>query len=114
MPEDRRGLRFLLDAGAEIAPEDSPNASVAARVTELSLRGCYFKLASPFPVETRVLVKIFHEGQYFEAKGHVVHVQPATGMGVAFREIKPHCKSALQKWILSALHHPTTEEAPAW
>jgi hypothetical protein len=39
MPEDRRGLRFLLDAGAEIAPVD-PNATVAARATELSLRGC--------------------------------------------------------------------------
>jgi len=116
MPEDRRGLRFLLDAGAEIAPEDSPNATVAARATELSLRGCHFKLASPFPVETRVLVKIFHDGQYFEAKGTVVHVTPASGMGVAFREIKPHCKNSLQKWILSALHNHNTEEkeAAAW
>jgi c-di-GMP-binding flagellar brake protein YcgR len=113
MPEDRRGLRFLLDAGAEIAPEDL-NAAVAARATELSLRGCYFKLASPIPVETRVLVKIFHDGQYFEAKSNVVHVQPASGMGVAFREIKPHCKSSLQKWIFSALHDHNTEEASAW
>jgi hypothetical protein len=114
MPEDRRGLRFFLDAGAEIAPENSPNATVAARATELSLRGCYFKLASPFPVDTRVLVKIFHDGQYFEAKGHVVHVQPASGMGVAFREIKPQCKSSLQKWILSALQNHSAEEASAW
>jgi hypothetical protein len=114
MPEDRRGLRFSLDAAAEIAPEDSPNATVAARATELSLRGCYFKLASPFPVETRVLVKIFHDNQYFEAKGNVVHVTPVSGMGVAFREIKPHCKNSLQKWILSGLHNRDTEEASAW
>jgi hypothetical protein len=79
-----------------------------------SLRGCYFKLASPFPVETRALVKIFHDDQYFEAKSNVVHVQPASGMGVAFREIKPHCKSSLQKWILSALHDHNTEEASDW
>ena len=114
MPEDRRGFRFLLDAGAEIAPEDSPNATVAARATELSLRGCYFKLGSPFPIETRVLVKIFHEGQYFEAKASVVNVQAASGMGVAFREMKPLSKGTLQKWILAALHNPATEEASAW
>ena len=114
MPEDRRGLRFSLDAGAQIAPEDSPNATVATRATELSLRGCYFKLASPFPVETRVLVKIFHDNQYFEAKGSVVHVTPASGMCVDFREMKPHCKNSLQKWILSPLHNHNTEEASAW
>jgi hypothetical protein len=49
------------------------------------------------------LVKIFHEGAYFEAKGTVLYIRAASGMGVAFRDIKPYCHAILQKWILSAL-----------
>jgi hypothetical protein len=104
----RRGFRFLFDATAEIAPEDSPNATVVARATELSLHGCYIQTPAPFTVETLVLVKIFHANEYFEAKGTVTYVKPASGMGVAFRDIKPYCQSTLKAWILSALRKQTS------
>jgi hypothetical protein len=102
---DRRGFRFLFDATAEIAPVDSPSATVVARATELSLRGCCIQTPAPFAVKTLVLVKIFHKGEYFEAKGAVIYVKAASGMGVAFQEIKPYCQSTLQDWILSALRN---------
>jgi hypothetical protein len=110
MNQDRRGFRFLFNAAAEIAPEGSPNATVAARATELSLHGCHLQISAPFAPETLVLVKIFHAGAYFEAKGTVIYVTPASGMGVAFRDIKPYCLGSLQKWILLALHQQTSED----
>jgi PilZ domain len=108
--QDRRGFRILFNAAAEIAPESSPSASVAVRATELSLRGCYLETPAPFGAETPVLVKIFNAGEYFEAKGTVINVKPALGMGLAFREVKPHCRAILQKWILAALHNQSKAE----
>jgi PilZ domain-containing protein len=100
---DRRGFRFLFNATAEIAPVDSPSATVVARATELSIRGCCIQTPAPFALKTPVLVKIFHKGKYFEAKGTVIYVKAASGMGVAFRDIKPYCQSTLQEWIISSL-----------
>jgi PilZ domain len=100
MKQERRGLRFSFDARAEVAPEESPSKTVVARVTELSLNGCFIQTAEPFTVNALILVKVFQEGVYFEGKARVAHVQAMSGMGVSFRELKPHCQSVLQKWIL--------------
>ncbi|HME12608.1 MAG TPA: PilZ domain-containing protein [Candidatus Acidoferrum sp.] len=110
MDRQRRGFRFSLDAAAEMAPEGSPNATVRARVTELSLLGCYLQTPSPFPEQTHVLVKIFHCAEYFEAHASVIYVKAAAGMGVEFREMNPHCRGILQKWILAELHGQTKSE----
>lgn len=105
MNQDRRGFRFFLNASGEIAPENSPNATVAVRATELSLHGCYVETPAPFAQETPVLVKIFHADEYFEAKGTVAYVKPAKGMGLTFRDVNPYCRAILQKWILATLHN---------
>lgn len=103
MDTDRRSFRFLFNATAEIAPEASPSTAILACATELSQRGCCIQTAAPFAVETPVLVKIFHKGKYFEAKGTVIYVKGASGMGVVFRDIKPYCQRTLQEWTFSAL-----------
>ena len=101
--QQRREFRSSFDATAEVAPEASPSETVVARVTELSLNGCYIQTPAPFAVDAMVLVKIFHANAYFEAKARVLYVKAASGMGVSFREVKPHCQSVLQKWILLAM-----------
>jgi hypothetical protein len=105
MHPDRRGFRFSLSAAAEVAPEGSPSATVAVRVTEISLHGCYLETLSPFAELSPVFVKIFYENEYFESRGTVIYVKPAEGMGLEFRELKPHCRIVLQKWILAALQN---------
>jgi hypothetical protein len=102
MNPDRRGFRFAFNANAEVAPEGSPSATVSVRATEISLHGCY--------LESPVFVKIFYADEYFEAKGTVVYVKPAEGMGVEFRDLKPHCRLVLQKWILAALRKQSKPE----
>jgi hypothetical protein len=107
MNQDRRGFRFLFDASAEIAQENSPSATVSVRATEISLHGCYLETPAPFPELTPVFVKIFYEHEYFEAKGTVIYVKPALGMGITFRDMKAPCRIVLQKWILAALRSPS-------
>jgi hypothetical protein len=110
MHADRRGFRFVVNAAAEIAPENSPSATVSVRATEISLHGCYLETLSPFAELSPVFVKIFYENEYFEAKGTVIYVKPAQGMGLEFRELKPHCRVVLQKWILAALRNQSKAE----
>lgn len=100
--KDRRGMRFTFSAGAEIAPESAPNAFVPARVTELSLRGCFLETSASFEMLSPVLIKIYNSGENFEAEASVLYVKPS-GTGVLFREIKPQYRDVLQKWVLSAL-----------
>jgi hypothetical protein len=107
-----RGLRFAFSGGAEIAPESSPTAFVPARVTELSLRGCFLETSASFEMQRPVLLKIYDSGEYFEAQALVLYVKPS-GMGLVFREIKPHFRVVLQKWVLTALdNQPDVRQAP--
>jgi hypothetical protein len=100
--KERRGLRFAFSASAEIAPASSPTAFVPARVTELSFRGCFLETSAAFVLQRPVLVKIIHSGEFFEAEASVLYVN-SSGTGLVFREIKPHFRAVLQKWILAAL-----------
>jgi PilZ domain-containing protein len=106
MDKERRGLRFVFSADAEIAPQSAPSAFVRARVKELSLRGCFLETPASFEMQRPVLVKIYSSGEYFEAEASVLHVQPS-GVGLLFREIKPHFRAVLQNWILAALDKQT-------
>lgn len=102
MDQEHRGLRFPFSASAEIAPESSPTAIVPARVTELSLRGCFLETSAAFEMKRPVLVKIHNSGEYFEAAASVLYVKPS-GVGLVYREVKPHFRAVLQRWILAAL-----------
>lgn len=102
MDQERRGLRFAFSVSAELAPVSSPTATVPARVTELSLRGCLLETSASFEMQRPVLLKIYDSGEYFEAEASVLYSTPS-GMGLLFREIKPHFRAVLQRWILAAL-----------
>jgi hypothetical protein len=96
-------LKIPFVADAEIAPESSPGATISARVREISLQGCYLETPAPYNLQTLVLVKIFAPGKYFEAKAKVISVNPASGMGVMFRETKPNFRAVLQHWLLNGI-----------
>jgi len=100
--QEHRGLRFAFSASAEIASESPPAAFAPARVTELSLRGCFLETSASFELQQPVLLKIHHSDEYFEAEAAVLYVQPS-GIGLVFHEIKPHFRAVLQNWVLAAL-----------
>ena len=101
--ERRRTLRFPFEASAEVCSEENAAAKMPARVTELSLHGCFFQMSNPFPERTAVLLKIFVEGSFFETQATVVYVKPNVGVGVAFNDLKPYFVDVLKKWLLEAM-----------
>jgi hypothetical protein len=100
--ERRRTLRFPFEAPAEVSEETS-KSRMPARVTEISLNGCFLQVGSPFPQGTSIFVRIFVEGSFFEAHATVVYSQPNIGMGIAFRDLKPAFSAVLKKWLLTAM-----------
>jgi hypothetical protein len=87
---------------AEVSREKT-DARLPARVTEIGPNGCYLQMGAPFEVGTSIFVRIFVEGSFFETHATVVYSQPNTGMGVAFRELKPYFVEVLRKWLLDAM-----------
>ena len=98
--ERRRTVRYRFDAPAEVSDE---RGTLAVRVSEISLNGCYLQSVSPFPAGTPLLVKVFADGDFFEAHATVAYSQPSKGMGVAFHGLKPYFVAVLKKWLLAAM-----------
>jgi hypothetical protein len=101
-PDRRRTLRFPFEAVAEVSREKT-DARLPTRVTEIGPNGCYLQMGAPFEVGTPIFVRIFVEGSFFETHATVVYSQPNTGMGVAFRDLKPYFVEVLRKWLLDAM-----------
>jgi hypothetical protein len=101
--ERRRTPRYPFTATVEVL-EKGAQAGVNARVTELSLYGCYVEMPDPRPKGTQVLLKVYAEGRYLESYGSVLYAQPSQGMGVGFQNVNPHYLTVLKQWLLEAAH----------
>jgi hypothetical protein len=100
--QDRRKTpRYPFNAYAEIVKESGVH--VTARVTELSLHGCFLKKSNPLPEGTSFLIKIFTQTEFFEARGTVVYSQAEQGMGIMFHDIRPAFVMVLRRWLLDAM-----------
>jgi len=80
----------------------SSGASIAARVSELSLYGCYIDMANPLPEGTAIIVKISSGGRHLQAPGTVVYCAPNLGVGVAFHNVNLASVIVLKEWLLVA------------
>lgn len=101
--ERRRTPRFPFVATAEII-EKGAQAGIAARVTELSLYGCYVEMPNPLAKGTQATLKLYSEGRYFESQGLVLYSQADSGFGVGFQNVNPHYLTVLKQWLIEAAH----------
>jgi hypothetical protein len=99
--QQRRTPRYPFVAPAAILPE--AGAPIGGNVKELSLYGCFLDAATTLTARSRVLVKIFMPGEYFEANATVAYANPALGLGLVFRDVKPHFLTVLRKWLITAM-----------
>jgi hypothetical protein len=99
--ERRRTPRYPFSATAEVIEKGSPTG-IPARVTELSLYGCYMEMASPLAKGLVALFKVYSEGRHFESQGTVLYSQEGQGMGVGFQNVNPHYLSVLRRWLIEA------------
>jgi hypothetical protein len=94
--------RYPFVAPAEVIDEGA-GAKMTAQVKELSLYGCYLDSASPLPTRTKVIVKIYAPEEFFEAGATVIYANQTLGMGLVFRDVKPHYQCTLRKWLNVAM-----------
>lgn len=98
---DRRaGERHTFTASAEVAELHS-GARFSTRTTDLGHGGCFVDTIVPFPVGSKVHVKVHQAGNEFETTGAVVYSQAGLGMGVAFDALDRERRMALDSWIRS-------------
>jgi PilZ domain len=105
--ERRRVPRFPFVASAEVV-ENNSTARMNARVSELSLYGCYVDTINPLPKGASVFIKIFTDADFIEAQGMVAYVHPNLGMGIAFFNVNPSFLPILQAWLMRAMREMNT------
>ena len=100
---DRRSaVRHAFIAHAELVDEGR-TTRLKARVSDLSLTGCYLDMLHPLPVGTNIVLSITDSVGVFEAKAKIVYSVPALGAGVAFVDPSPDLLARIER----SLSHTT-------
>ncbi len=103
MEQDRRRTpRYPFNASIEMR-EGASQDKRTARVTGLSLNGCYVSTESPYAEGTSLTVKVFTEAEFYEGQASVIYIRENLGMGLMFTETRPYYLMVLRKWLLSAM-----------
>lgn len=103
MEEERRRTPRYPFAGAVEMRQGTSEDKITAKVTQLSMNGCYVETVNPYPVGTPLGVKVFTPTEFFEGQASVIYVEENIGMGLMFRETKPYYLMVLRKWLLAAM-----------
>lgn len=97
--DDRRGgARYAFTATAEVVDMHS-RTRMNTRISDLSMEGCYVDTNAPFPVRTKVRIRVSASKKTFETLGVVVYSLPNMGMGISFSRPEPQQHDILKKWI---------------
>jgi hypothetical protein len=95
-PDRRSAPRHAYIAHAELTDEGR-STRLKARVSDLSLTGCYLDMIHPLPVGTNIVIRITDDSGTFEAKGKVVYAVPALGAGVTFVDPSPDLLARIER-----------------
>ena len=96
--ERRSAPRHAMVLAAEVI-ELPRGAKLSARTADISRTGCYIDTLNPIPPASRVLVRITHNEETFEAEAHVVYVSYGLGTGVAFITCEGDQVARLDRWL---------------
>jgi hypothetical protein len=118
LAEEQRGApRYKCDGSAEFRTEGF-EVRTWARVTDLSLSGCYVEMPATSPVNTPVSLMIEVNGLRVHSKGAVKTSYSMLGMGIEFTEIPDTDHLQLEEIIRqlamepSAMPQPTPSDGP--
>jgi hypothetical protein len=103
MEQDRRRTPRYPFAGSIEMREGTSEDKRTARVSELSLNGCYVEMDSPYPLGTSLTVKLFTATEFFEGQASVIYTLENHGMGLMFKQTKPYYLMVLRKWLLASM-----------
>jgi hypothetical protein len=101
-PERRRTARYKCGGGVEFRA-DGGEVRIWARVTDISLSGCYIEMTAPSPSGTSLDLTLDLGGVKVKMKGVVQVTYPFLGMGIKFTTISEENRVLLQE-IVDKLH----------
>jgi PilZ domain len=119
-PEKRASRRYKCEGIAELQT-DGVDMGTKAKITDISLSGCYVEVSATSAVNTFVNMVLTVKGIRLALKGVVRTSFPLLGMGIEFAEIRDEDKAALQAVLVrldkdkdetSAFDVPETEVSP--
>lgn len=96
----RRHPRFKCEGTVEIR-RDGIEASMKARVTDISENGCYAEMQATSPPGAVLNLVVEVNGIRVSVRGTVQVCYPLLGMGIAFTEITPSAQEDLQRVVQS-------------
>jgi hypothetical protein len=96
--QKRSVLRYSFAALALIV-EPLTGTELAARTSDISLKGCYVESVDQFPQNTVIRITIDRAPEYFDSWARVAHVQVALGTGLSFFETSADQQLTLEKWV---------------
>ncbi len=96
---ERRGAnRHVFTAAADVV-EISSGARFSTRTTDLGPGGCFVDTSNPFPVGSKLHMRLHKGKTSFETTGTVVYSQHGLGMGIAFSDLPHDRRCALESWL---------------
>lgn len=111
-PNRRKAERYPCRVAADVTL-DNAVAQAHAWVSDLSSKGCYLQMISPFPVGSGIALSIYgddsHHSQPLVLRGVVRTSHPMVGMGVEFSNLSVNDLSGIQT-VLEQLRGPK----PMW
>jgi hypothetical protein len=85
---------------AEVEVDELNNGSrLLARISDLSVRGCYVDTLNPFPLHTEVRLRVRHGNQACELPGTIIYVHSGYGMGILFGSASSPQLAILKNWL---------------
>lgn len=97
--ERRKHPRYPINGGGAEVRQQGVDSRIWARLTDISLGGCYLEIMSPLPVLTYVNLALTLNDQRLQAKGQIVVSHPHFGMGVQFIDLGAPDRQMLESWI---------------
>ncbi len=95
--ERRKFLRHACRIEAQVSIAGD-SVRLSARVTDISLSGCYVEMLAPLPVDTIIELTLNPGDTTMHATGKVRSSQPGFGMGVLFTGLSPEDFEKLRKF----------------
>jgi hypothetical protein len=110
--ERRSTSRHAFMAEAEVLALRS-GVRFSSRISDLGPGGCFVDTIAPLPIGTKVQVIVRQGKTQLDTEGLVVYSQAGLGMGVAFDELGPGQRMALNTWLGELTdEHRLAQEAP--
>jgi hypothetical protein len=72
---------------------------IQARISDLSLRGCYVDTLNPLPVDSAVRLQIRRREELFDALARVSSSHAGSGMGLVFADLSLAQRTTLYNWL---------------